>query len=94
MDDNYRLPYASVHKNCEIVVDFTNDLNEELGEWLENYFRALETFHTFVRTEAVGGNGLVGQHNRIRVSVEYQYPVATGNGSLPISNISGNVIDA
>ena len=94
MDDNYRLPYASVYKDCEIVVDFINDLNEELGEWLENNLRAFEIIHTCVRTEAVGGNGLVGQHNCIRVSVAYRIPVASGNDSLTISNISGDVTDA
>ena len=93
-DDNYRLPYASVYKDYEIVVDFTNHLNEELGEWLENYLRAFEIIHTCVRTGAVGGNGLVRQHDRIRVSVGYRYLVASGNDSLNISNISGDVTDA
>lgn len=82
MDDDYRLPHASVYNDCEILVDFTNDLNEELGEWLENYLKAFEIIHTCVRTKAVGGTGLVGLRNRIRISVGYRYPVASGNDSL------------
>ena len=90
----YRLPYTSVNVDCQTLVDLEDDLTEEVGVWFENYQKALLIIYGCVLSYDIGGYGLVGQNDRIRVSVGYRYPVASGDDSLTKSNIPGNVTDA
>lgn len=71
--DMYRLPYKSVNEDCEILVDLEDDLREEVGTWFEIYQKALQIMYGCVLRYSVGGYGLVGQDNHLRVSVGYRY---------------------
>ena len=81
-------------ENCGVLVDFADDLTEEEGRWSDVYLKALEIIHACVGAEGVGGNSLVGEHERIRVSVRYRYQGASGDDNLTIPYISRNQIDA
>ena len=90
----YRLPYLTVNEDCQILIDFEDGFQEEVGVWFENYQKAVEIVYNCVLSHNIGGYGLVGQHSRMRISVGYRHPGASGNDSLTISKISGNVVDA
>lgn len=92
--DIYRLPYTSVIEDCQILIDLEDHLRDEVGAWYENYQRALQILYGCVLSHNIGGSGLVGRNNRIRVSLGYRDPGASGDDSLTISDISGNVTDA
>ena len=92
--DIYSLPTTSVFEACGILVDFADGLREEEGRWSDVIIKTLEIIHACVGLEGVGGNGLVGEHERIRVSVLYRYQGARGDDSLTIPYISRNQTDA
>ena len=74
----YRLPFIKASETCEILVDFVDDLILEAGRWSDVYLKALEIIFACVYGRGVGGYGLVGQHDRIQVSVRYLPEVAIG----------------
>lgn len=67
----YRLPFTKASENCMVSVDFVDDLRVEAGRWEDVYLKTLEVVFGCVYGHEVGGFGLVGQHDRIRVSVRY-----------------------
>ena len=75
----YRLPFTKVSENCLVLVYFVDDLRIEAGRWNDVYLKALMIVLGCVFGHGVGGFGLVGQHDRIRVSVRYFHQVAKGN---------------
>ena len=79
IENIYRLPFKKVSEDCVILVDFIDDLRVEAGRWNDIYLMALEVDFGCVLAHGVGGFGLVGQHDRIRVSVRYLSQVARGN---------------
>ena len=87
--DMYRLPYISIIDDCQILIDLEDDLREEVGIWYENFQKALQIVVGCVLSHNIGGSGLVGQHDRIRVSVGYRDPGASGDDSVTMSNIPG-----
>lgn len=90
----YSLPSTSVSEDCGILVDFANGVREEEGRWSDVLLKTLEIIHACVGREGVGGNGLVGEHERIRVSVRYRYQGAGGDDSLTIPYVLRNYTDA
>ena len=75
----YRLPFMKASETCEIWVDFVDDVRVEAGRWSEVYLKTLEIVFGCVYGRGVGGYGLVGQHDRIQVSVRYLPEVARRN---------------
>ncbi len=94
MGNPYRLPVTKVYGDCEVYVDFVDGWREEESRWGDIFVKLLEIVLECVYSEAVGGFGLVGQHDRIRVSIQYHYQVARGNDSVSIPYNSGNRTDA
>ena len=79
MESIYRLPFTKSSVDCAVSVDFVDDIRVEVARWNDIYLKALEIVFGCVFGHGVGGYGLVGQHNRIRVSVRHLPGVAEGN---------------
>lgn len=78
-ESKYRLPFTRSSVDCEVSVDFVDDVRVEVARWKDVSLKALEIVFGCVFGHGVGGYGLVGRHQRIMVSVRYVPEVATGN---------------
>ena len=76
MEDMYRLPFTRVYEDCKVLAEFVDHLTEEEASWNDIHLKALEIVFDCVQSVGVGGVGLVGQLDRIRVSVQYYHQVA------------------
>ena len=85
----YKLPLSVSQGYCRIKVDLIDHVTEEESRWDEVYDGALSLIVQCVESpDGLGGNILVGDHLRIRVTIKYTVDEAAGrsNDSIILSS--------